>query len=85
MPSSSSSLPFFKKGSFLHIQVRFLPGSVSSFSGICLDVSYSGFNSYFLLHLVLNNRSVVHKFPLFSPFLSILPSSSSPLPPSNPF
>ena len=41
----------------------------ANITGICIKKKNKGFDSSFVLKHVINNESIIQKFPLYSPFL----------------
>ena len=45
--------------------------SEQNITGICLKKKNKGFGSYLVLKYVINNESIIQKFPLTSPFVTL--------------
>lgn len=70
-------IPYFKKGSLIKIKVILYKGSPlgakakteQKITGLCIKKKNNGIDSFFVLKYLVNNESIIQKFPLYSPFV----------------
>ena len=67
-------IPYFKKGSLVRIKVILYQASAKAkteqkITGLCIKKKNNGIDSFFVLKYLVNNESIIQKFPLYSPFV----------------
>jgi ribosomal protein L19 len=65
----SMSYPLFKKGSLLSIYLQYYNGPINNIQGLCIKKKNQGNYSYFTISSIINNETIIHKFPLYSPYI----------------